>query len=156
MYAKRFLWCPHIHEVTYRQTKDIVYSKEICLFLAHKKKKLSAKQGNDIPTIILTLLKWDKATWTKRIDYRISICAEKIVKTRPYSTLIQKSKGSSTFDEYKVENIAIEYRLQSIFPNPGLIPMKVFFFLVDSDCITRNEQSNSANSAIELIWSREM
>ena len=33
--------------------------------------------------------------------------------------LIQKSKGSSAFDEQKVKNIAIEYRLQSIFPNPG-------------------------------------
>ena len=84
--------------------------------------------SNDIPTIILTLLKRDKATWTKRIEYRISNCAEKKIKTRPYSTLIQKSKDSSAFDEYKVKNIAIEYRLQSIFPNPGFIPMKVFLF----------------------------
>ena len=38
----------------------------------------------------------------------------------PYSILIQKSEGSSAFDEQKVKNIAIEYRLQSIFPNPGL------------------------------------
>ena len=33
--------------------------------------------------------------------------------------LIQKSEGSSAFDEQKVKNIAMEYRLQSIFPNPG-------------------------------------
>ena len=33
--------------------------------------------------------------------------------------LIQKSKGSCTFDKQKVKNIAIEYRLQLIFPNPG-------------------------------------
>ena len=45
---------------------------------------------------------------------------EKKVKTRPYSILIQKSKGSSAFDEQKVKNIAIEYRLQLIFPNPKL------------------------------------
>ena len=32
------------------------------------------------------------------------------VKTRPYSMLIQKSNGSSAFDEQKVKNIAIEYR----------------------------------------------
>ena len=44
----------------------------------------------------------------------------KKVKTRPYSimVLVQKSKGSSAFNEQKVKNIAIEYRLQSIFPNP--------------------------------------
>ena len=33
--------------------------------------------------------------------------------------LIQKSKGYSTFNEQKVKNIAIKYRLQSIFPRPG-------------------------------------
>ena len=43
----------------------------------------------------------------------------KKVKTRPYLILIQKSKGSRAFDEQKVKNIAIEYRLQSIFSNPG-------------------------------------
>ena len=32
------------------------------------------------------------------------------------------------FDEQKIKNIAIEYRLQSIFPNPGLIATKVFLF----------------------------
>ena len=42
-------------------------------------------------------------------------------KDKPYSILIQKSKGSSAFDEEKVKNIAIEYRLQSIFPNSVLI-----------------------------------
>ena len=41
-------------------------------------------------------------------------------KDKAYSTLIQKSKGSIAFDEQKVKNIAIEYRLQSIFPNPGV------------------------------------
>ena len=47
--------------------------------------------------------------------------ASKKVKTRRYSIglLIQKSKGSSAFDEQKVKNIAIEYRLQSIFPKPA-------------------------------------
>ena len=49
----------------------------------------------------------------------MSIQAEKKVKTRPYSILIQKNKGSSALDEQKVKNIDIEYRLQSIFPNPG-------------------------------------
>ena len=33
--------------------------------------------------------------------------------------LIQKSKGCSAFDEQKVKNIAIEYRLQLVFSNPG-------------------------------------
>ena len=42
---------------------------------------------------------------------------KKKVKTRPYSILIKKSKGSSAFNEQKVKKIAIEYRLQSIFPN---------------------------------------
>ena len=31
---------------------------------------------------------------------------------------IQKSRGSSAFDKQKVKNIAIEYRLQSIFSYP--------------------------------------
>ena len=53
------------------------------------------------------------------MEYGISICAEKKVKARPYSIIIQKSKNSRAFDEQKVKNIAIEYRLQSIFPNPG-------------------------------------
>ena len=35
--------------------------------------------------------------------------------------LIQKSKSSNAFDEQKVKNIAIEYRLQSIFCNPGYV-----------------------------------
>ena len=43
----------------------------------------------------------------------------KKVKTRPYSILIQKSKGSSAFVKQKVKSIAIEYRLQSIFPSPA-------------------------------------
>ena len=30
--------------------------------------------------------------------------------------LIQKRKGSSAFNEQKVKNLAIEYKLQSIFP----------------------------------------
>ena len=55
------------------------------------------KQGNDILTMILHL-KWDKVIWTKRIEYGISNCAKKKVKTRPYSILIQKSKGSRAFD----------------------------------------------------------
>ena len=50
------------------------------------------------------------------MEYRIAPKKKK-VKTRPYSILIQKSKGSSAFDEQKVKNI--EYRLQSIFPNPA-------------------------------------
>ena len=45
----------------------------------------------------------------------------KNVKTRPYLILIQKSEGSSAFDEQQVKNIAIEYRLQSIFLNPALL-----------------------------------
>ena len=45
-----------------------------------------------------------------RIEYGISNCAEKKVKTRPYSILIQKSKDSSAFDEQKVKNIPIAYR----------------------------------------------
>ena len=55
------------------------------------------------------------------MEYRIAPKKKKKkkVKTRPYSILIQKSKGCSAFDEQKVKNIAIEYRLQSIFPNPG-------------------------------------
>ena len=40
-------------------------------------------------------------------------------KDKAYSILIQKSKDSSAFDEQKVKNIAIKYRLQSIFPYPG-------------------------------------
>ena len=50
------------------------------------------------------------------MEYRIA--PAKKVKTRPYSILIQESKGSRAFDAQKVKNIAIEYRLQSIFPNP--------------------------------------
>ena len=88
------------------------------LFLAQKT-VYQQKQGNPLPTIILNLLKWDKVSWTKRIEYGILNCAKIKVKTRPYAILIQKSKGSSAFDEQKVKNIAIEYRLQSIFPNPG-------------------------------------
>ena len=68
----------------------------------------------------------------KRIENAISNCAEKIVKTRPYSILIQKSKGSSAFNEQKVKLIAIEYRLQSIFPNPGT-PLHNLFFYHDVD-----------------------
>ena len=47
------------------------------------------------------------------MEYQIA--PEKKTKTKPYSILIQKSKGCSAFDEQKVKNIAIEYRLQSIF-----------------------------------------
>ena len=53
------------------------------------------------------------------------IAPKKKVKITPYSILIQKSKGSSAFDEQKVKNIAIEYRLPSIFPNPGLTYLEV-------------------------------
>ena len=49
------------------------------------------------------------------MEYRI---VPKKSKDKAYSILIQKSKGSSAFDEQKVKNI--EYRLQSIFPNPEL------------------------------------
>ena len=56
------------------------------------------------------------------MEYRIA--PKKKVKTRPYSILIEKSKGSSAFDEQKVKNIKIEYRLQSIFPNPELSARK--------------------------------
>ena len=52
------------------------------------------------------------------MEYRAAPKKKK-VKKRPYSILIQKSKGSSGLDEQKVKNIAIEYRLQSIFPNPA-------------------------------------
>ena len=53
------------------------------------------------------------------MEYRIAPKKKKKkVKTRPYSIFIQKWKGSSAFDEQKVKNIAIEYWLQSIFPNP--------------------------------------
>ena len=48
--------------------------------------------------------------WTKRIEYGISNCAEKKVKKRPYSILIQKSKGSRAFDEQKLKNIAIDHQ----------------------------------------------
>jgi len=36
-----------------------------------------------------------------------------------YSITTQKSKGFGIFDDKKVKNIDIEYRSQSIFPNPG-------------------------------------
>ena len=39
------------------------------------------------------------------IEYEISNCAERKVKTRPYSILIKKTKGFSAFDEQKVKNI---------------------------------------------------
>ena len=39
-------------------------------------------------------------------------------KERPYSILIQKSKGSNAFDEQKVKNIAIEYRFFSTLVKP--------------------------------------
>ena len=54
------------------------------------------------------------------MEYQIA--PQKKVKKRPYLILIQKSKSSSAFDEQKVKNITIEYRLQSIFPDPGLYP----------------------------------
>ena len=57
------------------------------------------------------------------MEYRIA--PKKKVKTRSYSILIQKSKGSNAFDEQKVKNIAIEYRLQSIFPNPARNEMQL-------------------------------
>ena len=49
--------------------------------------------------------------------------APKKSKDKAYLILIQKSKNSRAFHEQKVKNIAIEYRLQSILPNPdhGLI-----------------------------------
>ena len=46
------------------------------------------------------------------MEYQIA--PKKKVKTRPYSILIQNSKGSSAFDEQNVKNIAIEYRLASV------------------------------------------
>ena len=52
------------------------------------------------------------------MEYRIAPKKKKKVKTRPYLTLIHRTIGSSAFNEQKVKNIAIEYRLQSIFPNP--------------------------------------
>ena len=79
------------------------------LFFLGLKQIHQQTQLSDIPTIILNLRKRDKVTWTNRIEYGISNCAEKKVKTRPYSILIQKNKGSSAFDEQKVKNIAIEY-----------------------------------------------
>ena len=53
------------------------------------------------------------------MEYRIAPKKKKKVKTRPYSILNPKSKGSSAFDEQTIKNIAIEYRVQTIFPNPG-------------------------------------
>ena len=50
------------------------------------------------------------------MEYQI---APKKSKDKAYSILIQKSKGSSAFDEQKVKNIAIKYRLISIFSNPA-------------------------------------
>ena len=54
------------------------------------------------------------------MKYRI---APKKSKDKAHLILIQKSKNSSAFDKQKIKNIAIEYRLQSILPNPdhGLI-----------------------------------
>ena len=45
--------------------------KNLFVFLAQSKFYVQ-EQGNDIPTIILNLLKWDKVTWTERIEYGIS------------------------------------------------------------------------------------
>ena len=50
------------------------------------------------------------------MEYRTAL--KKKVITMPYSILIQKSKGFSAFDEQKIKDIAIEYRLQPIFSNP--------------------------------------
>ena len=51
------------------------------------------------------------------MEYRI---APKKKDKAIFEVLIQKSTGksSSAIDEQRVKNIAIEYRLQSIFPNP--------------------------------------
>ena len=127
VYAKYFLWCPHIHMVNL-QTNDghsvrHYWCEAILLlkFFFGTKKIISKNKvmTNDIPTIILNFLKWDNVTWTKRIEYGILNCAEKKSKDKAiYSILIQKSKGYSAFDEQKVKNIAIEYQLQWIFPNP--------------------------------------
>ena len=59
----------------------------------------------------------------KRIEYgiRYQIAQKKKVKTRPHLILTEKSKGSSAFDEQKVKNIAVKYRLQSIFSKPGRV-----------------------------------
>ena len=46
------------------------------------------------------------------MEYRIK---SKKVMTRLCLILIQKKKGFHAFDEQKVQNIAIEYRLQPIF-----------------------------------------
>ena len=54
------------------------------------------------------------------MEYRIAL--KKKVKTRPYSILIQKSKGSSAFDEQKVKNIAIEYRFFPTLVEPHFAP----------------------------------
>ena len=95
---------------------NFAIKKSFFCFLGTKK-IYQHKQGNDRLTIILNLLERDELTWTKRI--RISNCTEKKSKDKAYSILIQKSKGYRAFDEQKVKNIAIEYRLQSVFPNPA-------------------------------------
>ena len=51
--------------------------KNLFFALFSTKKIYQQKQGNDIRTIILNLLKRDKVTWTKRIEYGISNCIEK-------------------------------------------------------------------------------
>jgi len=50
----------------------------------------------------------------------------KKVKKRVYSITIQKSKVFGIFDDKKVKNIDVEYRLQSIFPNPAYTITKIF------------------------------
>ena len=47
------------------------------VFFWQRKKNYQEKQGNDIPTIILNLQKWDEVTWIKRIEYGTSNCVEK-------------------------------------------------------------------------------
>ena len=63
-------------------------------------------------------------------------------KDKAYSLLIQKSKGSSAFNEQKLTNVASEYRLQLIFPYPGysaflLEPPQVLSSSLGFMCITR-------------------
>ena len=57
------------------------------------------------------------------------------MKTRPYSILIQESEGSSAFDEQKVKNIAIKYRLQSILPYPASV-LLLLMLLLQKNCMS--------------------
>ena len=55
----------------------------------------------------------DKKNRIWNIELRRKKKKKKKIKDKAYSILIQKSKGSSAFDEQKVKNIAIEYRFFS-------------------------------------------